>query len=436
MNIGFFTDTYRPGYSGVETSIDLFKQELERQGHTVYIFAPTDDKRLNTPEENEQGIYRLQSAGQDIFPEFKMTFPVSDKVFKNFGNFDLDIIHSHTPFIMGFYASFVGFTLNIPVVHTYHTFYEKYSGHSFLSKQKNADRILMQAIKKISLLHPGRCEAIIAPSAKMKTVLEDYGVKNPINVIPTGIDLKVFNGIDKKSFRQKKDISPEKQVLIFVGRLGQEKNIKFLIKVTQKLAKINPDILLVIVGAGPEREKLEAEGTQKNVSQHVKFLGQQSKIEVREAYAGSNIFCFASLTDTQSLSLLEAAVSGLPIVMLEDKGLTEVMVDGVNGYTIPDNDSEKFADKISKILKDDDLRKRMSEASKQIGAQLSIEKQTIKLIAFYHESMKEYFKDSLRTKFKNKLHKDVDYKKFFNAEKNKKFFKKLGRKTKDLFNKL
>lgn len=433
MNIGFFTDTYQPTYSGVETSIDLFKNELEKQGHKVYIFAPLHKNRFNTPEENKKGIYRLQAVSQDFVPEFKLPFPISASVFKHFGRFNLDLIHSQTPFFMGFYANFVGTVLNLPVIHTYHTFYEKYSGHTILRNKAKADELLMQFTKKVTLLHSGRCDKIIAPSLKMKKVLQSYGLKNPIVVIPTGINLKPFAKLNTEKFRAEYSLKKTAPLLLFTGRIAKEKNISFLLKVLKEILKDEKETRLVIVGEGPAEKLLRAEAKKLQIERNVIFTGHRQNGGLLEVYGAADIFAFASLTDTQSLVLMEAAAAGLPIVMQKDEGLTEIVENGINGYEIAGKEQE-FAAKAVKIIRDKNLRRQMGEASKELVAQYSIEKQTVKLVALYHETLTEHLKFSLRSRFKRKLNQEVNLKQFFSFKRNKEFLMKLSQKTKDLFN--
>lgn len=434
MNIGFFTDTYQSGHNGVEHSIDAFKRELEKEGHNVYIFAPLDEHRKNVSEENKRGIYRLQAMSQGFFPEFKMTFPLSSKVFGNFGNFNLDIVHSHTPFIMGFYANFVAFTLNIPAVHTYHTFYEKYTGHSIISDREKADQYLMNIVKKITVLHSGRCDHVIVPSKKMEHVLIDYGIKNEISVLPTGIDLEEFKGVSGKKFREKHAISKDTKVLLYAGRIAKEKNIPFLVDALVEIVKTHTDVMFIVAGKGMEKdllvEKIEVAG----VTDYVFFTGHMSRAEVLEIYAASDIFLFASLTDTQSLALSEAVASGLPVVMLEDKGLLNIIKDGINGFEV--NSLEEFISRTEELLTDDDLRKQFSNASRKLVLEFDLHEKTDELLRIYKHTLNVYYQGSIRTKMKNTLTREIEFKKLFSSQKNKEFFKKLGKRTKNIFTNL
>lgn len=430
MNIGFFTDTYQSGYSGVEHSIDIFKRELENRGHTVYIFAPLADEKMNTPEENRRGIYRLQAMSQMFFPEFKMTFPVSYKVFAHLRKFNLDIIHSHTPFLMGFYANVVGFAFNIPAIHTYHTFYEKYSGHSFISDREKADKFLMNIVTRISVLHSDRCEHVIVPSKKMKDVLQRYDLGADVSVLPTGLDLSEFEGVDRQVFRKELAVSEETKILTYVGRIAKEKNIKFLIDALEEVSKEN-SVKLVILGKGPEEKIIREYISSKGLEDAVVFLGHRKRQKVLEALAGSDLFWFASLTDTQSLALGEAIASRLPVVMLRDNGLLEIMKDGINGFEAVD--LADFVEKTNKLLSSDKLRSQFSDAAGDIVKEYDIAIKTDQLVSLYEKIVKEYYQESIRTRMKKTLIGESELKDYFSTSKNKEFFEKISERTKNLF---
>lgn len=434
MNIGFFTDTYQSGYSGVEHSIDAFKRELEKRGHTVYIFAPLAEHKKNIPEENERGIYRLQAMSQIMFPEFKMTFPLSTKVFTNFGNFNLDIVHSHTPFIMGFYANFVAFALNIPAVHTYHTFYEKFSGHSFISDREKADQYLMNIAKRITVLHTGRCDHVIIPSKKMEKVLIEYGVANEMSVLPTGLDMEEFTGVNSVSFREEYNISPDTKILLNVGRLAKEKNIKFLLDAFSDIVKEEEDVLFVMAGKGPEKETIEKHIDSLGIRDKILFTGHKERIKVLEIFAAADLFLFSSLTDTQSLALSEAIASGLPVVMLEDKGLLDIMKDGINGYEVQDR--EEFVGRALELIRDDEKRSQFGKASKKLAEDYDLSVKTDELLGVYKHTLDVYYQGSIRTKVKNTLTREVEFKKLFSKPKNSAVVRQLSERTKKLFNNL
>ncbi len=426
MNIAFFTDTYHPYMSGVAYSIDLFKDELERAGHQVFIFAPLlKDKNGRVPEDPPR-VYRIESLKQDVFSEFTMTLPNLPPIFRDFRRLKIDMVHSHTPFYMGMYASIVALFYNLPVVHTYHTLYEKYTGHSLFKGWYRADQAVMNLAKDVSVFYSKRCDSLIAPSEKIKKILQDYGIKNDIAVIPTGIELGQFRDIDKDSFRKRFNIGIDKKVLLYLGRVAPPKNPLFLVDMLKKVIEKNSDdVVLAIVGTGPSEDELKKKFEKAGLSDKVVWCGQVRKDYVPYCYAGSDIFVFPSKTDTQSLVLLEAAASGLPIVMLRDEGLTPVVKDLENGFDIPNDDVDLFAEKIFTLLHDDILYDKMSAKSVENASQFSIKNQVQRLLDFYGTTMDKHEESSLRRKMMRGLTREINLKDFFMEDGKLKIVKKV-----------
>jgi len=434
MNIAFFTDTYHPYVSGVANSIDLFKNELEKEGHRVFIFAPLlKDKNGKIPKDPER-VYRIESMKQNMFSEFTMTLPNLPPIFRDFKKFKIDIVHSHTPFYMGMYASLVAVFYNLPVVHTYHTLYEKYTGHSMFKRWYKADKAVMSLAKDISVFYSRRCDQLIAPSEKLKGILQSYGIKNDIAVIPTGIILDKFKNVDKEWFRHKYDIGLDKKVLLYLGRVAPPKNPLFLDDILERVVKKRDDVVLAIVGSGPSEEDLKKEFEKKGVANKVVWAGQVSKERVPYCNAGSDVFVFPSLTDTQSLVILEAAASGLPVVMLKDEGLTPVVKDLENGFEIPNEDADLFAEKVDLLLQDRFLYDKMSDKSKENASQFSIQNQARKLLELYGTTVEKHEESSWRKRMLRGLRKEINLRDFFMEDGKLKILNKIKELRKKLKN--
>lgn len=425
MNIAFFTDTYHPYVSGVANSIDLFKDELEKQGHQVFIFAPLlKDENGNVPKDGLR-VYRVESLKQDVFSEFTMTLPNLPPIFHDFYKFKIDIVHSHTPFYMGMYASIVALFYNIPVVHTYHTLYEKYTGHSLFKKWYRMDKAVMSLAKDISVFYSQRCDALISPSEKVKKMLQEYGVKNDISVIQTGIELDKFSNVEKNYLRSKFNIPADKKIVMYLGRVALPKNPMFLAEMFEAVAKKDDNCVMAIIGSGPSLEDLKNEFAKKKLQDKVIFGGFANRDEVPKCFADAEIFVFASKTDTQSLVLLEAAASGLPIVMLKDEGLTSVVSNSENGFEIPNDDSSLYSEKVLELLRNSNLRAKMSTKSLELAKLFSIQNQTQKLLNLYLETIESHEQSSWRKRIKRGLNKEINLKDFFMEDGQFKILKKL-----------
>lgn len=374
MKIAFFTDSYRPYLSGVVKSIDTFKVELERQGHQVYIFAP------DYPSvEEQEGVFRFTSIPTPAPSDFRLAVPFSNRIMADLRRIEPDIIHTHTPFLMGWLARFVANRLEIPLVFTYHTLYEEYA-HYFPFVKNKAKGF----IRKYCYNYCRSCDMLISPSAFVEKKLHSNGIKVPIRTIPTGINLQAYDNKKKGDIRDEYGLSKDDKVLLFVGRLAQEKNIFFLLKAFQLIANSISNLHLILVGNGPEKVNLQKEAVSLGISNQVIFAGGQEPERVIDFYHDADLFVFPSKTETQGLVILEAMAGGLPVVAVNAAGSTSTIKDGINGILVKE-DKFLFAQAIIDILGDtetyDYLKKNVCNDVKQ----LSIEKMTSKLLNSYQQ---------------------------------------------------
>jgi len=420
MNIGFFSDTFHPQINGVVLSIDLFRAELERRGHKVYVFAPSfkkgDDDTLGiSPHlwgklehgDDDERVFRFRSMTSVFVKEYPLAIPVSFRTTVELSKLDLDIIHSHDPFNLGVFADLVSYSKNIPLVHTFHTLYADYVhyvlGRNFTVTKKLAERL--------SAAYCNRCDHIIAPSQKLLTLLEEYGVTKPLSVVPTGIDLSSFLHVAKGVFRQKYGIAPHEKFALFVGRIGKEKNTEFLIRAQTVLSQASQDYRLVIIGDGVEREHLAKQVDELGLGDRVMFTGYLPRPQVLEAYADCDVFAFASQTDTQGMVLLEAAASGKPIVMVSDPGLTDLVKDGETGF-VTRADEQEFAAKVREIYENPQLAHEMGERMRELIKPYSIERQTDRLEELYKNLIQAHTSANWREKFWRELKQEIPLEKF------------------------
>lgn len=407
MNIGFFTDAYTPLVDGVVRSILLYRQELEKRGHKVYVFAPQKIKSRSdfvnrVKIKDDERVFRFRAVDSVLIPGYPLAIPVSFKATKKIPTLDLDIVHCQTPATMGLLGDMVSLLENIPKVYTYHTYYPEYAGNYIFSGKFKTK----EAVQKYDVLYCNRSDRVIVPSPKLKNILSDWGVKSEISVLPTGIDLAEFSAADSRRFRKKQKIASDRKILLFVGRLGIEKNIDFLVEVAAKLRAQNEKTVLVIIGDGKDRKDLEKKAKELNLKDNVIFTGFLSRPDTLDAFAATHTFVFASKTDTQGLVLAEAAALGKPIIMIEDKGLGDVITDGVNGFIVPEN-VDIFADKVRKLLHDKELYVIMGIKSREKAQSLSIGNQTDKLLQIYRETLADHRDFSWRIKFWAGLQKEV-----------------------------
>ncbi len=374
LKIGFFTDTYTPQINGVVTSIETYKKALEKLGHTVYVFAPTPKQKNDTKK-----IIRFPSVKFIFQPEMRLAFPYSVEALKFLENINLDVIHSHDPFSIGLFGMWAAKKYKIPYAHTYHTLYPEYVHYIW------ENRFTKQLAKNLSKDFCNNCDLIIAPSTKIKNFLKRWGVLNPVKVLPSGVDLGKLGSQAVSYFKKKHGILPREKVLIFVGRLGKEKNIELLIRALKKVK--TPDVKLLIIGDGPHRIKLEELAAEENLKKKVIFAGYLSKKEVFNAYKSSKIFVFSSKTETQGLVVAEAMACGLPVVAVFDLAIADMVKNQKNGFLV-NSDPKEFASKIDLLLGNKDIYQKAVRNSLIFSKNFSAEKQAKKLEKIYYNLLK------------------------------------------------
>jgi len=409
MKIGFFTDRYYPQVDGVAVSVELFAKELIALGHEVVIFAPQSaDKKQVDPAY----VVRFRSFPSIWYEDHRDTMPFTPAIIKQVRSHNLDIIHIHTPAQIGILGMRIAKEDNIPVVSTHHTDIDQYvrvykkmmigvllgilvapallksaDKYKELLPYLKPNRSIKTWNRKLILESVGifyqNCDAVIAPSLKMVRSLKDYGNFNNVHVLPTGIDLQEINIKADFEPRRYYQIDYDSPLLLFVGRLGKEKNIQLIIRSMPKILEHHPDTKLLIVGDGPYSEELKELAESVGVRQNIVFTGMLDRAKTFACFKASNVFCFASLTDTQGLVLNEAAIVSKPIVFL-DPEISPLAEDKVTGI-LAKNTTTSFAAACNKLLNDKNKATAYGKKAKQIAMTITIDKQAKKLLKIYSD---------------------------------------------------
>ena len=378
MNIAFFTDTYLPQINGVVTSIEIFREALERKGHNVYIYAPYigGKKKIIDPP----NVFRFKSAKFLFQPEYRISLPFSRSL-AQFQMQDIDIIHAHTPFTMGLLGLYLAKKYDIPLVHTYHTLFSEYV-HYLPVPTDYGKSFAVWASKS----YCNNNQAVIVPALRIKEELENYGVTTPIVVIPTGIMLTSYFRIDTAPIAEKYQLDPSCDYLVTIARLGKEKNIPFLLRSFQKVAEQKPNARFILIGDGPERKNLEKEAKKLGILEKLVFTGYVDRSVIFPLLKASKIFVFASKTETQGLVILEALSMKVPAVAVDAMGVSSVLEDGQGGFLSPE-DETVFAGHVLSMLNDEKLYQAKRREAFQKAFSLSANKMARKLVNTYKSNL-------------------------------------------------
>lgn len=369
MRIGLFSDTYLPDINGVVSSIVTLQKELEKNGHEVFIIA--NHKGL-LHSKREGNVLRLPGLELKWLYGYILSTPYHFSAKEEIRAMNLDVIHVHTEFGVGLFARIVAKDLSIPVVSTYHTMYEDYTHYINKFDIDEVDKITRKMASSFSRLIVDSCEAVIAPSEKTKETLLKYGVSTPIHIIPTGLDLNKFNAknVDLALVAQIRNdygIHAEDKVMLYVGRIAQEKSIDLVIRGFKRVAESASNYKLMIVGGGPDLDNLKSLSVSLGIDKQVIFTGKQPPEMIPAFYVAMTSFVSASTTETQGMTFIEALSSGLPIFARHDEVLEDLIDEGKSGYFFADEDD--FADKVLAFfaMNEEDVKIMREYATSKVG---------------------------------------------------------------------
>jgi 1,2-diacylglycerol 3-alpha-glucosyltransferase len=380
LKIAFYTDTFLPAHDGVVTSILGFRKELMKRGHEVYIFAAGNSQTIQLAAK-QRNIFVTRGMGLKNYPQYSFALlPFADA--SKFDDINPDIVHSHTPFMMGTWALALAKMNKIPIVSTFHTlFTDKSVIKEYATKR--AVNFLHKYSWKYARFYYKKCNAVAAPSHAIKVLLEKKGIPSPY-VVPNGIDTERFNTkVDGRSIRNKLVRKRGEKLVLYVGRISREKKIETLLKAARQLH--DDDIRFAFVGTGPAAGFYSRMSTRLGICDKVDFIGFVDDKILPRYYAAADAFCIPSTFETQGIVSLEAMSVGKPVIGADSLALHDLIKNGKNGEKFAPGDSKACARKIKKVLNNIDSYKESVETAKGY----SIEATTDELLSLYSKVINE-----------------------------------------------
>lgn len=344
VKIAMMTNNYLPFIGGVPVSIQRLSDGLRREGHQVTVFAP--DYKEQT---RENDIVRYRSFIKGIVNGASVPDSFDRKIEREFAKGNFDVIHVHHPMMIGWTAVHLSQKYRIPLVLTYHTRYEQYLHYLKASCFQSAVPCYMKTFMRF-------CDMVLAPTPLMQDYLYEIGCETPVRILPTGISDDSF-AVDeaaasalRRSFLGKDD-GKAKYLFCTVARLAKEKNLAFLFRVlaARKKAVGGSDFRFVLVGEGPEEKHLRKLAVRLDLEREIYFAGCVQNEEVKNYCRASDLFLFSSLSETQGIVLLEAMAAGTPVLALRATGVSDIVVNGVNGFMTDVSETE-FGETLDFVL--------------------------------------------------------------------------------------
>ncbi|HET9446781.1 MAG TPA: glycosyltransferase [Steroidobacteraceae bacterium] len=378
MRILMISDVYFPRINGVSTSIQTFRRGLHAAGHETILIAP---EYPGSGADHETAILRVPSRGVPRDPEDRaMKLGALRALRAEVERLAPDLVHIQTPFIAHYQGTALARALRVPVVETYHTYFEEYL-HHYVPLTPRA--VMRFVARRFTVSQCNVLDALVVPSRAMEEALLDYGVQCPMHIIPTGMEMERFASGDGQRFRAQLGIAPAQPTLVHVGRIAHEKNIEFLLRMFAQVVRMKPGAVFIMAGEGPALPSCKAYVRSLGIAQHVRFVGYLSRErELLDCYRAGDLFVFSSKTETQGLVLLEAMALGVPVVSTAHMGTADIVNPQRGAYRAPD-DETGFANIVVQLLEDAPRRAAMASDARAYAATWSASAMAERLAGLY-----------------------------------------------------
>jgi glycosyltransferase involved in cell wall biosynthesis len=369
-----FTDSYLPRVSGVVHSLEALARGLRAKGHNVLIVAPAYRGYRDT----DGDVLRFPSFRPLRGENFPLAVPFSRSARQRLEQIPLDLVHTHTPFVLGSVAAGEARRRRVPLVFTHHTLYEEYVHYAAWIPAVVSRRAVRAYVRRFV----NRTACTIAPSHAVAAYLRGRGVTARIEVVPTGtIELSEFADLAPDWVRPAYGVPADRPLLVTASRLGKEKSVGLLLEAFARIPA-RYQATLLIVGGGPAIDDLQTLTGRLGLGRRTVFAGLQPHRRALECIAAGDIFLFASQTETQGLAVIEAMAAGVPVVAVDAGGVSDAVTDGVTGFLTGPSAAE-LADRTRLLLDDPPRRRQFGGAGRAAAQRFSLDQVTDVMIHVY-----------------------------------------------------
>ncbi|WP_067727039.1 glycosyltransferase family 4 protein [Oceanobacillus damuensis] len=343
MRIAIFTDTFAPEVNGVAKTLKRYTEYLEENNIEYRVFAP----KSAGEDLFSKHVLRFKSLPLFMYRECRLALPNIPFVKEELLSFKPDIIHVATPFNIGLCGLHFAKKMNIPIVGSYHTDFDKYLQYYDM-------QLLSKLLWKYMHWFHRPLRKIFVPSVVTKEQLQKQGFTN-LAIWPRAVDHSVFNlNYNLDGIREKYNIK-EKYILLYVGRISPEKDVMLLPEINQMLPDAQrKDIHWLVVGDGPLKAELE-----EREIPNMTFTGFLSGNNLAQVYASSDLFVFPSATETFGNVVLESLACGTPVIGVNSGGVRTIIQQDKTGLLCNEKNTVEFVEAITKLLSDGSKRKAM-----------------------------------------------------------------------------
>lgn len=323
MIIGQYCDSYPPGVDGVSMVVKSYVEELNKVGDTCY-YVSAKNPTFHGKFDFETLLYRGFKVARK--EPYYVGLPNLDIPFqRKVKDVPFDIAHGHSPFSMGAEARRIAKRRDIPLIGTFHSkFYDDFY-------DKTHSKTLAAVGTKFVVNFYNHCDEVWTVNESTAKVLQDYGYRGEIIIMPNGTDLWYPTEADRNLASEELNLGQE-PVFLFVGQHNWKKNIRHIIDAVKLYSDKEP-CKLVMVGQGASYDEIAQYAKEQGLESTVIMLGHvMDRARLMRLYARADLFLFPSLYDTAGLVIQEAAAAGTPSVVVEGACAADKIEDGVNGF--------------------------------------------------------------------------------------------------------
>lgn len=329
LRLAVVTETWPPEVNGVALTLARLVQGLCERNHQVQLVRPR--QALHDRGSSESGFEEVLMRGMPIprYPQLKLGLPARKALLSAWAVHRPDLVHIATEGPLGWSALQAARQLKLPVTSDFRTNFHSYSQHYGLGWLRKPIVAYMRKFHNLT-------QCTMVPTRALCAELISNGFEN-IQVVARGVDTQLFQpGRRSAELRVHWGADEASLVLLVVGRLAAEKNLEIAIRAYDAMRLVHPDVRLVFVGDGPQRDALRQR------CPDAVFAGQRAQQELAVFYASADLCLFPSLTETFGNVTLEALSSGRPVLAFDTAAAGEWVVHGVNGWLVPPGDAEAF----------------------------------------------------------------------------------------------
>ncbi len=408
MRIAFFTDTYHPSLDGVVRSIDLFSRQLRAEGHQVRLFAPAPPQK----REQERGVTYAPSTTFPPYPQYRMPVWIDD-VASQAAAWRPDVVHCHAVFGLGLAARDAARRSGAPLVGTFHTMVP--SAMHYVTPHRGMQKIAEHLSWEYLRWFYRPFDVVVAPSRHLQSIIAGHQLSS--TVVPNPVDTRVLKPgktrrVGRALIRSRGPMSgatpaggalrsrgsaadaasggrarSRQPMMLYLGRVAQEKNIDYLLKLAASPAWKKWGAHLVVAGDGPYRPAMQKGVWARHLQNNVQFLGRVPQPRLAALYRSADLTVLPSRFETQGLVALESMACGTPVACFEKTALAEVVQPGVSGVRWKEEDGVEVA--VRALQRGVAGRKKLSTGARKVAMRYSVSACTRQLLGVYRKAILE-----------------------------------------------